>query len=50
MDRLANWEYKRKHASNTNLSKEMTEHDNNLLNISWLCETAGVSRSGFIDG
>lgn len=25
----------------------MTERDNNLLNISWLCETAGVSRSGY---
>jgi len=25
----------------------MTERDNNMLNISWLCETAGVSRSGY---
>ena len=25
----------------------MTEKDNNLLNISWLCETAMVSRSGY---
>jgi transposase InsO family protein len=25
----------------------MTERDNNLLNISWLCETAEVSRSGY---
>lgn len=25
----------------------MTERDKNLLNISWLCETAGVSRSGY---
>lgn len=25
----------------------MIEQDNNLLNISWLCETAGVSRSGY---
>lgn len=25
----------------------MIKHDNNLLNISWLCETAGVSRSGY---
>lgn len=25
----------------------MIEHDNNLLNISWLCEIAGVSRSGY---
>lgn len=25
----------------------MTERDNNLLNITWLCETAGVSRSGY---
>ncbi len=25
----------------------MTEQDNNLLNITWLCETAGVSRSGY---
>lgn len=27
--------------------REMTRRDNNLLNISWLCETAGVSRSGY---
>ena len=27
--------------------KEITERGNNLLNISWLCETAGVSRSGY---
>jgi len=26
---------------------EMTQRDNNLLNISWLCEAAGVSRSGY---
>jgi transposase InsO family protein len=26
---------------------EMTRRDNNLLNINWLCEIAGVSRSGF---
>ena len=25
----------------------MNERENNLLNISWLCETAGVSRSGY---
>jgi len=25
----------------------MTERDNNMLNISWLCEIAGVSRSGY---
>ena len=25
----------------------MTQRDNNLLNISWLCESAGVSRSGY---
>ena len=25
----------------------MIERDNNLLNISWLCETAGISRSGY---
>lgn len=25
----------------------MIKRDNNLLNISWLCETAGVSRSGY---
>lgn len=25
----------------------MTERDNNLLNISWLCEAAGISRSGY---
>ena len=27
--------------------QEMTERDNNLLNISWLCEISGVSRSGY---
>lgn len=27
--------------------QEMTSRDNNELNISWLCETAGVSRSGY---
>jgi len=27
--------------------QEMTRRDNNLLNISWLCEVAGVSRSGY---
>lgn len=27
--------------------KEMIEHDNNMLNIRWLCEIAGVSRSGY---
>ncbi len=27
--------------------QEMTERDNNLLNISLLCEIAGVSRSGY---
>lgn len=27
--------------------KEMTARDNNLLNIEWLCEIAGVSRSGY---
>lgn len=27
--------------------KEITERSNNLLNISWLCEAAGVSRSGY---
>ena len=26
---------------------EMISHDNNLLNITWLCDIAGVSRSGF---
>lgn len=26
---------------------EMTQRDNNLLNIVWLCEAAGVSRSGY---
>lgn len=25
----------------------MIQRDNNLLNISWLCESAGVSRSGY---
>lgn len=27
--------------------REMTVNDNNMLNISWLCEFAGVSRSGY---
>ncbi len=27
--------------------REMTRRDNNLLNISWLCDAAGVSRSGY---
>ena len=27
--------------------RDMTSRDNNLLNISWLCEIAGVSRSGY---
>ena len=27
--------------------REMTMRDNNRLNISWLCETAGVTRSGY---
>ncbi|HIT90459.1 MAG TPA: IS3 family transposase [Candidatus Merdenecus merdavium] len=27
--------------------QHMLERDNNLLNISWLCECAGVSRSGY---
>jgi transposase InsO family protein len=27
--------------------REMTRRDNNLLNISWLCQIAGVSRSGY---
>ena len=26
---------------------EMTQRDNNLMNIVWLCEAAGVSRSGY---
>jgi len=29
------------------LIREMTERDNNELNIVWLCEIAGVSRSGY---
>lgn len=27
--------------------REMTRRDNNLLNITWLCNAAGVSRSGY---
>ena len=27
--------------------REMTSKDNNLLNITWLCATAEVSRSGY---
>jgi len=29
------------------LIREMTSRDNNLMNIEWLCEIAGVSRSGY---
>lgn len=29
------------------LIQEMTDRDNNLLNITWLCDIAGVSRSGY---
>lgn len=29
------------------LIHEMTRRDDNLLNIKWLCEIAGVSRSGY---
>lgn len=29
--------------------KEVTARDDNLLNINWLCEMAGVSRSGYYD-
>jgi putative transposase len=29
------------------LIQEMTSRDNNELNISWLCVTAGISRSGY---
>jgi len=29
------------------LIQEMTQRDNNKLNISWLCEMAVVSRSGY---
>lgn len=31
----------------TGIIREMTMRDNNRLNLSWLCETAGVSRSGY---
>ena len=27
--------------------REMTQRDNNLLNIVWLCDAARVSRSGY---
>ena len=27
--------------------REMTRRDNNLLNVTWLCIAAGVSRSGY---
>jgi len=33
--------------SNYELIREMTGRDNNQLNIVWLCEIAGVSRSGY---
>jgi transposase InsO family protein len=34
-------------SSKYSIIREMTERDNNLLNISWLCDAAGVSRSGY---
>ena len=27
--------------------REMTRRENNMLNIAWLCNIAGVSRSGY---
>jgi putative transposase len=39
MDILASSKYK--------IIQEMTQRDNNLLKITWLCSTAGVSRSGY---
>ena len=27
--------------------REMMEREDNLLNVSWLCEAAGVSRSSY---
>jgi len=34
-------------AAKYEIIKEMTSRDDNLLNIKWLCEIAGVSRSGY---
>jgi len=34
-------------SSKYQIIREMTERDDNLLNISWLCDAAGVSRSGY---
>lgn len=34
-------------SSKYRIIREMTQRDNNLLNISWLCKAAGVSRSGY---
>ena len=34
-------------SSKYEIIREMTQRDNNLLNIVWLCEAAGVSRSGY---
>ena len=34
-------------SSKYQIIREMTERDDNLLNISWLCDAASVSRSGY---
>jgi len=34
-------------SSKYSIIREMAEREDNLLNISWLCEAAGVSRSGY---
>jgi len=34
-------------SSKYSIIREMTQRDNNLLNIVWLCRAAGVSRSGY---
>jgi len=34
-------------AAKFEIIQEMTSRDNNLLNVKWLCEIAGVSRSGY---
>ena len=33
-------------SANYTIIREMTQRDNNFLNIVWLCDVAGVSRSG----
>jgi len=33
--------------SKHHIIREMSQRDDNMLNVSWLCDAAGVSRSGY---